>query len=127
MSRLLRTIALAFVLSLTPACASGPLPDPFAAAQSADQKAYALIRAYALVLEEAADLASNSATPQSVRDALTKAEAAATPAIELVKIAAVGVREASDTSDALARQQALVRAIDAAAAPVAALSQLVHR
>jgi hypothetical protein len=126
-SRLARTLALAFALSLTPACAAVHLANPIAAAQTADQKAYAMICAYALVLEQAAVLAANPATPPAVNAALTKAEAAAIPAVELVKISAVAARESNDADGAMAREQALTRAIDAAAGPVAALSNLVNR
>jgi hypothetical protein len=127
MSRRMRVAALAFVLSLTPACAAVHNANPLAPAETTDQRAYALVSAYALVLEQAAALARDPATPRAVKNALVQAESAATPAVELVKIAALGSREASGAGDALAREQALLNAVDAAAGPVAALSKLVRR
>lgn len=123
MIRRLRICALALALAATPACVSLTPLNPFTAARSADQRAYALIGAYALTLEEATVLVRNPATPRAVKAALAEAEARATPAIELVKVAAIAYRRAeTETTSA-----ALAGAIADAQAPIAALTTLLRK
>ena len=137
----LRTIALACALALTPACASLPkIENPFAVAQSVDQQAYALLRTYAEVLEEATDIVRDPATPRSVRQAMAQAERVATPAVQTLEIAVtayVGTKgDLAVAGDQTAIQRAttaltvaarrLGEAVDAARAPIAELQALVR-
>lgn len=123
MIRRLRVCALALALAATPACVSLTPLNPFAAARSADQQAYALIGAYALAVEEATVLVRSPATPRAVKVALAEAEARATPAIELVKVAAIAYRRAeTETTSA-----ALASAIAEAQAPITALTALLRK
>ena len=123
MIRRLRVCALAVALAATPACVSLTPLNPFSAARSADQQAYALIGAYAVTLEEATALMKNPATPRGVKTALAAAEARATPAVELVRVAAIAYRQ-GETETASA---ALTRAISDAQRPVADLAQLLKK
>ena len=57
----LRVLALACALAATPACASlqfgeTRIENPIAAAHTLDQRAYAMLHAYAAVIEEATDI-----------------------------------------------------------------------
>lgn len=133
----LRVLALAVALSFTPACASLPkFENPFAAAQSVDQQAYALLATYAAALEEATDVVRDPATPPSVRQALGQAERAATPAVETLQIAArayvrakadLASRNDQTTISALTiAANRLSEAIAAAQAPVSQLQTLVR-
>lgn len=88
----LRVLALASALVLTPACAAmrvgeTQIENPTAAARTIDQRAYALLSAYAAVLEEATDIVADPATPPAFRRALGQTERAATPAVETLQIA----------------------------------------
>src|SRR5690606_31349589 len=88
----LRVLALSLALAAAPACAAFDLgasgiENPLAAAQTLDQRAYALLESYAAVLEEAADIVRDPATPDDVRRALARAEAAATPVVEALHAA----------------------------------------
>ena len=83
----LRVLALACALTVTPACASLQLgatriENPIAAAQTLDQRAYALLHGYAAIVEEATDIVADPATPQAFKRALGQAERVATPAAE---------------------------------------------
>jgi hypothetical protein len=143
----LRTAALAIALSLTPACASFELAgtrfeNPAASARTLDQRAYALIHAYAAVIEEATDIVRDPAAPRAFKRALGQAEAIATPAVETLEIAvAAYLRARSDFEAASgAGQPTLERAataltiaarrlsdaIEAAQAPVSELQDLVR-
>lgn len=143
----LRTLALACALAFTPACASLQLggtqiENPVAAARTLDQRAYALLNAYAAVIEEATDIARDPAAPLAFKRALGQAERVATPAAETLQIAVaayVGARAdfeaATDASQpALDRAASaltiaarrLSDAIDAARAPVGELEDLVR-
>jgi len=119
----LRVCALALALAATPACVSLTPLNPFSAARSADQQAYALIGAYALVLEEATALVRDPATPRGVKAALAAAEARATPAVEVVKIAAVAYRRAETETASAALAQAIVDA----QRPIADLTMLLKK
>ncbi len=88
----MRVLALACALTLTPACAALQLgqtciENPIAAAQTIDQRAYALLHAYAAIVEEATDIVADPATPLAFKRALGQAERAATPAAETPQIA----------------------------------------
>lgn len=143
----MRALALALALAATPGCASLQLgqtriENPVAAAQTLDQRAYALIHTYAAVLEEATDVIADPATPRMVKDPLVRAERIATPAIETLGIAAgayvrarADFEAASDDSQpvlqraAVALQAAarrLSEASMAAEAPVAELQALLR-
>ncbi len=110
-----RTLALACALTLTPACASLQLggtqiENPIAAARTLDQRADALLNAYAAVIEEATDIVRDPAAPLAFKCALGQAERVATPAAETLQIAVtayVGARAdfeaATDSQPACAR------------------------
>jgi hypothetical protein len=143
----LRALALACALTLTPACASLQLgatqiENPVAAAHTLDQRAYALLHAYAAVLEEATDIVRDPAAPLAFKRALGQAERAATPAVETLEIAVAAYMRAHAEFEAASgeSQTALERAanamtiaarrlsgaIEAAQAPVAELEGLVR-
>jgi hypothetical protein len=143
----MRALALACALALTSACASLQLgatriENPVAAAHTLDQRAYALLHAYAAVLEEAADIARDPAAPLAFKRALGQAERAATPALETLQIAVSAyVRARADFEAASGENQSaldraasamaiaarrLSGAIEAAQAPVAELEGLVR-
>lgn len=93
MRKLIQALALGVALAVAPACAALKAPafeNPVAAAQTADQKAYALLAAYAAVLEEATDVVRDPATPTAFKQMLVRAERVATPAAETLRIALVG-------------------------------------
>lgn len=143
----LRALFLGVALACTPACAAFKLGDtqiaiPISAAHSIDQQAYALLHAYAAVLEEATDIVADPATPLAFKRALGQAERAATPAAQTLQISVRGyvrARAAFDTAsagDASGVQRAaaalaiaareLSAAIAAAEAPIAELQGLVR-
>ncbi len=143
----LRVLALACALTLTPACASLQLgstriENPLAAAQSVDQRAYALLHAYAAIVEEATDIAADPATPAVFRRALGQAEQVATPAAETLHVAVTAYMRARADFDAAsgASQTAIQRtatalsiaarrlneAVAAAQAPIAELEGLIR-
>jgi hypothetical protein len=147
MIRPIRVLALAFALAAMPACASLPfgetrLENPVAAARTLDQRAYALLHAYAAVVEEATDIVRDPAAPLAFKRALGQAERAATPAAETLGVAVRAyVRARADfeaasgeTQPALQRSataltiaaQRLSEAIQAAEAPIAELEGLVR-
>ncbi len=100
--------ALLLALSATPACAALQTPkfeNPVAAAQTADQKAYALLASYAAVLEEATDLVADPALPVAAKRALVRAEAVATPAVQTLRIAFVGYLRARADYEAITRDR----------------------
>jgi hypothetical protein len=143
----LRVIALACALAWTPACASLQIGDtqfenPAAAARTLDQRAYAILHAYAAVIEEATDIVRDPAAPAGFKRALGQAERVATPAAETLQIAVaayVGARtdfEAASAESQTALDRAasaltvaarrLNEAIAAAQAPIAELEDLVR-
>lgn len=140
-----RTLTLAIVLALTPACASfdgDRIDNPIAAATSLDQRAYALLQTYAAMIEEATDVVRDPATPLAMIRALGLAERMATPAAETLGVAvAAYVRARGDFEAASGQDQstidraALVLAItarrlnetiEAAKAPIGELQSLVR-
>ena len=145
--RLLRALALACALAATPACASlnigqTRIEHPAAAARTLDQRAYAVLHAYAAIIEEATDIVRDPSVPMGFKRALGQAERAATPAAETLEIAIaayVGARadfEAASAGSTAGLERAaaaltiaarrLSEAIAAAQAPVAELQDLVR-
>lgn len=124
MKRFLRVIAMALVMAATPACATyAPRSENlFAAAETVDQRAYALLNTYAAVLEEAADLARDPAVPIELKQALARAEATATPAVEALNAALRVHLEMRDDASAVRLRETS----EAAEAPVAAVARLVR-
>ena len=143
----MRIIALALALAATPACAAlpfsqTPIENPVAAARTLDQRAYALLHAYAAVVEEATDIVRDPAAPLAFKRALGQAERAATPAAETLGIAVRAYVQAradfeaasGESQPALQRTataltiaaQRLSEAIQAAEAPIAELEGLVR-
>jgi hypothetical protein len=143
----LRALALACALALTPACASlqlgeTRLENPAVAARTLDQRGYALLGAYAALIEESTDIVRDPAVPIAVKRALGQAEAAATPTVETLEIAlAAYLRARADfAAAATGAQPALQRAataldiaarrlgeaVSAADAPIQELEQLVR-
>lgn len=143
----LRVLVLACAITLTPACASlqlgqTRLENPAAAARTLDQRAYALLGAYAAILEEATDIVRDPAAPLAFKRALGQAERAATPVAETLEIALAGylraraefaaasdetqpvLQRAAATLDIAARH--LSQAAAAAEAPIQELEQLVR-
>jgi len=142
-----RALLLGVSLASTPACASLQLAptrieNPFAAARTLDQRAYALLQVYAAVLEEATDIVRDPATPLALSRALGRAERAATPAAEMLEIAVAAHLRAQADFDAASAEaqpvleraalaltiaaQRLNQAVTAAQAPVGELEQLVR-
>ena len=143
----LRVLALACALTVTPACASLQLgatriENPVAAAQTLDQRAYALLHGYAAIVEEAADIVADPSTPQAFKRALGQAERVATPAAETLQIAVSAyIRARSDFDAASGANQSVIQraatalsvaahrlneAVAAAQAPIAELEGLVR-
>lgn len=141
----LRAFALACALAVTPACASLGAPrfeNPVAAAHTLDQRAYALLHAYAAVIEEATDIVRDPAAPLAFKRALGQAEAVATPSAETLQIAVTAYVRAQGDFDAASGEsqpalqraataltiaaQRLNEAIVAAQAPIGELEDLVR-
>lgn len=143
----LRVLALACALTFTPACASLQLggteiENPIAAAQTIDQRAYALLHAYAAIVEEATDVVADPATPLAFKRTLGRAEQAATPAAETLQIAVTAyVRARADFDAASGANQTTIQraatalsvaarhlndALAVAQAPIAELEGLVR-
>ena len=143
----LRVLALACALTVTPACASLQLgatriENPIAAAQTLDQRAYALLHGYAAIVEEATDIVADPATPQAFKRALGQAERVATPAAETLQIAVSAyIRARSDFDAASGANHSVIQraatalsvaahrlneAVAAAQAPIAELEGLVR-
>lgn len=118
----LRTLALACVLMLTPACASSTtetarFENSISAARTIDQRAYALLHAYAAVIEEATDIVRDPSAPLAFKRALGQAERIATPAAETLEIAvAAYVRAQADFDASGAEGQSVVERASAALA-----------
>ena len=143
----LRAFVLGIALALTPACAALQLGEtqienPMSAARTLDQRAYALLNAYAAVIEEATDIVRDPSAPLAFKRALGQAERVATPAAETLQVAVTAcVRARSDfeaasgaSQPAIERAaaaltiaaQRLSQAIEAARAPVSELEGLVR-
>ncbi len=126
MNKHLRVLALAFALAATPACASIEIPNPFAVAQSADQRAYALLQTYAALVEEAASLVRAPSTPAAIRRAIGQAEAAATPAAEALAQALRAYNAARNAGDGETARMELESARAEAEAPIADFASAVQ-
>jgi hypothetical protein len=143
----IRVVALACALAFTPACAAlqlgqSRIENPLTAAQTIDQRAYALLHAYAAIVEEATDIVRDPAAPLAFKRALGQAERVATPAAETLQVAITAyIRARADfeassgasqssierTASALSiAAHRLNQAIAAAHAPVAELEGLVR-
>jgi hypothetical protein len=144
----LRALALGLTLAVTPACTAlqtgeTRLENPVAAARTLDQRAYAILHAYAAVVEEAADIVRDPNAPLPLKRALGQAERAATPAVETLQIAVVAyTRARADYDGSSAASQPgvasaaaaltiaanrLSEAIGAAERPLGDLEALVRR
>lgn len=142
-----RALALACALTFTPACAALQLgqtriENPIAAAQTIDQRAYALLHSYAAIVEEATDIVADPVTPPAFSRALGQAERLATPAAETLQIAvAAYIRARADFDAASTANQSTIQraatalsvaarrlneAVGAAQAPIAELEGLVR-
>ncbi|MBL8549523.1 MAG: hypothetical protein JNJ73_06030 [Hyphomonadaceae bacterium] len=84
---MMRVLLLACVLWLAPACATVPGERPAASSHSMEARAVALLQAYAVILDEAAKVAADPATPLAVKQTLARAERVATPAAEALVLA----------------------------------------
>lgn len=147
MRHALRTLALALAIAATPACASvragqTEIVNPVSAANTLDQRAYALLHSYAAVIEEATDIVRDPAAPMAFKRALGQAERVATPAAETLEIAIAAYVSAradfeaatSESMPTLERAAAgltiaarrLGDAIAAAQTPVTELEELVR-
>ncbi|MBL8546941.1 MAG: hypothetical protein JNL81_10780 [Hyphomonadaceae bacterium] len=143
----LRVLALACALTLMPACAALQIgqtrvENPIAVAQTMEQRAYALLHAYAAIVEEATEIVADPATPLAFKRTLGQVERAATPAAETLQIAVTAYLRARADFEAAsgANQTALQRgaatlaiaarrlneAVAAAQAPIAELDGLVR-
>jgi hypothetical protein len=140
----IRALALACALTFSPACATLHLnaPNPIAAAQTNDQRAYALIQSYGALIETATTVVRDPSMPIEAKRAIGRAEAAATPSVQALEMAfsvylraRASYEAASHVDDrALTRalnslnaaSQALGRAIDRAQAPIAELQSLIN-
>ncbi|MCX7359741.1 MAG: hypothetical protein NT015_16585 [Alphaproteobacteria bacterium] len=143
----LRVLALACALTLAPACSALQLgqtriENPVAAAQTIDQRAYALLHSYAAIVEEATDIVADPTAPIAFKRALGQAERVATPAAETLQVAVSAYIRARADFDAVsgANQTTVQRAatalsvaarrlneaVSAAQAPIAELEGLVR-
>jgi hypothetical protein len=147
MKHLFRALCLGAALALTPACASlqvggAQFENPISAARTLDQRAYALLNAYAAVIEEATDIVRDPSAPLAFKRALGQAERVATPGAEMLQIAVTAyVRARADFEAASGASQPtleraataltvaaqrLSQAIEAARAPISELEDLVR-
>jgi hypothetical protein len=129
----IRALALGVALAATPACASLQLGDnrfenPAATAQTLDQRAYAVLNAYAAVIEEATDIVRDPNAPIGFKRALGATERLATPAAETLEIAVDAyVRARRDFEAASgASQPVLDRAATALAIAARRLSEAIE-
>jgi hypothetical protein len=143
----LRVLALAIALAATPACASLNIGEtgfenPASAARTLDQRAYAMLSAYAAVIEEATDIVRDPAAPLAFKRALGQVERVATPAAETLQIAVSAyIRARADFEAATSESQStleraatgltiaaqrLSQAITQAQAPITELQDLVR-
>ncbi len=143
----IRALLLGATLALTPACASLQLGDtqlenPISAARTLDQRANALLNAYAAVIEEATDIVRDPSAPLAFKRALGQAERVATPAAQTLQIAVTAyIRARTDFESASGASQPTIeraataltiaaqrlgQAIEAARAPISELEDLVR-
>lgn len=126
-----RALALACALTLTPACAALHLtaPNPIAAAQTTDQRAYALIQSYGALIETATTVVRDPSVPMEVKRAIGRAEAAATPSVQTLEIAFSAYLRAHAAYVAASRadDSTLTRALNALNAASRVLGQAINR
>lgn len=134
MKQPLRVLALTLALAATPACASLKLGEtrfenPAVAARTLDQRAYAMLSAYAAVIEEATDIIRDPSAPLAFKRALGQAERAATPAAETLEIAVTSyIRARADFEAASSEGQSrLQRAATALTVAAQRLSEATQR
>ena len=127
----LRALALACALTLTPACAALHVtaPNPITAAQTNDQRAYAVIESYSALVETATVFVRDPAVPIEAKRALGRAEAAATPAVQTLEIAFSAYLRARAEYEAASRSDdsAMTRAVNALNVAARALGQALAR
>src|SRR5215470_3398767 len=92
--KFLKIAVLSLVLVAAPGCAELRADNPFMAARKIDQQAYALISAYADIVDTATNFLADPAAPPAAKRALGAAEAVATPAVETLAVAAVAYLQA---------------------------------
>jgi len=131
MLHFIRTIALSLALAATPACAalqSANVDNPVATAATLDQRAYAVLHAYAALIEEASDIVRDPRAPIALKRALGLAERAATPAAETLQIAVVAYLRAQSDFNAAANgeQSRIQRAATALSAAARRLNEAVE-
>jgi hypothetical protein len=119
----LRGALLALALAAIPACLSidRPAPSVIETRLSPEQRAYALLSAYAVALEAATDLMRDPAVPAPVKHALAEAERRATPAAEALHASVIAYLRSRDAAAGLA----LHRTLSEAETSVAHLQALV--
>jgi hypothetical protein len=126
-----RVFALACALALTPACAALHFnaPNPIAAAQTNDQRAYALIESYGALVETATIIVRDPSIPIEAKRALGRAEAAATPAVQTLEIAFSAYLRSRAEYEAASRSDdsAMTRAVNALNVAARALGQALAR
>ena len=85
------------------------------------------MHAYAAIVEEAADIVRDPATPRAFKRALGQAERVATPTVETLQVAVTAyIRAREAPADRAAAARTLTAAITAAEAPIAELQDLVR-
>ena len=126
-----RILALTCALTFTPACAALHLttPNPISAAQTNDQRAYAVIESYGALVETATIMVRDPSVPIEAKRAIGRAEAAATPSVQTLEVAFTAYLRARASYEAASRSDdnAMTRAISALNAAAQALSQAIGR
>jgi len=127
-----RAVVLGLALAALPSCASVPLfstpfDNPIAAARTLDQRAYAALDTYAVLLEEATKVVADPNVPITAKRALGQAERAATPAMQVVESALAAYLGARTDFEVASSQSpsTLQRATDALNVAVQRLNQAV--
>ena len=94
----------------------------YKAAESPEEYAYVVSEHYNILVNEAADLAEQPGTPDSVRNALKEADAKAKPLVLALRGLVVNYRDVKSAENQAALQAALNKAVVA----VASFSRLAH-
>lgn len=125
-----RALALACALTLTPACAALHLttPNPISAAQTNDQRAYAVIESYGALVETATIVVRDPSVPIEAKRAIGRAEAIATPSVQTLEVAFTAyLRARAAYAAASSADDSAMRAVNALNAASEALSQAIGR
>jgi len=124
-----RALALACALTLTPACAALHLttPNPISAAQTNDQRAYAVIESYGALVETATIVVRDPSVPIEAKRAIGRAEAIATPNVQTLEVAFTAYLRARAAYAASSADDSAMRAVNALNAASEALSQAIGR